>query len=497
MSVPVRFALGAAFVLAGWLLTRASARAWRPARPWAWAFDLFIAAVMFAAVLAATLRPVSAGLLAGSGLVAVAGIDLAKRRFLGEPVVFTDLGVIPELVRHSELYIAFVGYGKAIGAVVLVFGGFGAMLWLEPPLAPWGWAQGLLAALGVAALLVFGAGPPLPMLASALRRFQVSGDPVRDSSELGLAGMQFIHGVVTRADRPARRARMAPPGAPGAPVAPARTPVILVQMESFFDPARLDPALALPAWERLGAQAAARGRLAVPGVGGNTMRTEFEVLSGRPAADLGLDRLHPYQALCRSPVDSLAWRLKARGYRTVCLHPYDRRFYGRDKALPNLGFDRFLGAEAFAGATRSGLYVSDVAVADLAARIVEEEGPGVFLFLITMGAHGPWRSEPAVRLPDLPAAAAVGLGDWRARLDDMGAALESLRGLVDRAGGGVLAGYGDHLPSLPALWDARPGEDRRTDYLLWRAGGAAAPARQDLHAHDLAGRLLDLEAQAR
>ena len=59
-------------------------------------------------------------------------------------------------------------------------------------------------------------------------------------------------------------------------------------------------------------------------------------------------------------MDTLAWRLRARGYRTVCLHPYDRTFYGRDVAMPNLGFDRFLGEEAFRDAPRLGRYVSDV-----------------------------------------------------------------------------------------------------------------------------------------
>ena len=225
--------------------------------------------------------------------------------------------------------------------------------------------------------------------------------------------------------------------------------------------------------------------------------TEFEVLSGRAPEELGLDRLHPYQAFCRRPVDTLAWRLKARGYRTVCLHPYDRSFYGRDTAMPNLGFDRFLGEEAFRDVPRSGRYVPDLAVAEMTARIVEEEGPAVFVFAITMGAHGPWTDAPVRPVPGLSAEAVRGFGDYIDRLEATDRALLRLTELLQARGDGVLGLYGDHLPSLPALWEALGVKDRRTDHLVWTPGGAPGLA-ADVRAGALPGVILhtlDVAAQ--
>jgi len=103
------------------------------------------------------------------------------------------------------------------------------------------------------------------------------------------------------------------------------------------------------------------------------VRTEFAVLSGMPESAIGLDRFNPYHRFTSVPVSSLAWRLRAEGYRTVCLHPFDRTFYGRDRVMPNLGFDVFLGEEAFAGAQRVNGYISDVEAARKAVEIVKEE----------------------------------------------------------------------------------------------------------------------------
>ena len=386
-----------------------------------------------------------------------------------------------------------------VGAALAAAAALATLFWWEPPLAPWTPLAGGLALVAGVLIVLTVAGPLVRVAAAPLRRLHVTGDPVRDSAELGLGAMQFVHGVVTRADRPALRARLAPPSTVRAARSGSGAPVLLFQLESFADPRRLHPSLAdagLPAWDRLKAQAAVHGRLEVPGVGGNTMRTEFEVLSGRGPDELGLDRLHPYQAFCRRPVDTVAWRLRARGYRTVCLHPYDRTFYGRDVAMPNLGFDRFLGEEAFRDAPRLGRYVSDVALAETAARIVEEEGPAVFVFAITMGAHGPWTAEPVHTLPGLPDTATTGLGDYLARLADTDRALALLAELIARRGAGVLGLYGDHLPSLPGLWDALDVGDRRTDHLIWTPADAPAPA-VDLRAGQLAALLLDrAEAQA-
>ena len=116
------------------------------------------------------------------------------------------------------------------------------------------------------------------------------------------------------------------------------------------------------------------GRLHVPGWGANTMRTEFAVLTGIPESALGYDRFNPYYGLARVPIELQVWRLRRAGYRTICLHPFDRRFFRRDLAMPALGFERFLGRETLGGARRPP-YQSDPELAGHILRTLDAEGP--------------------------------------------------------------------------------------------------------------------------
>ncbi|MFC7554474.1 hypothetical protein ACFQU7_23125 [Pseudoroseomonas wenyumeiae] len=103
------------------------------------------------------------------------------------------------------------------------------------------------------------------------------------------------------------------------------------------------------------------------------------------------------------------------------LHPFDRRFFGRHRVMPALGFGGFDSIRQFRAAPRVGKYVADAAVA---ARIVEElsgaSGP-VLVFAVTMQAHGPWPGpDPQARwLEHLRDADAMlgALADAAARLD--------------------------------------------------------------------------------
>ena len=65
-----------------------------------------------------------------------------------------------------------------------------------------------------------------------------------------------------------------------------------------------------------------------------------------------------------------------------------------------------------------------------------------------------------------------------------------LSGLQERHREGVLAFYGDHLPSLPHAFRHLGFEDWGSDYVVWRHGGA--PARPlDLPAHRLPRIIID------
>jgi phosphoglycerol transferase MdoB-like AlkP superfamily enzyme len=175
-----------------------------------------------------------------------------------------------------------------------------------------------------------------------------------------------------------------------------RPHVALVQAESFCDiremlPAQQREALKefLPNWDRLKQVGCG---LPTPdnAYGAYSMRTEFSMLTGLPPEVLGPWAFNPYMLAARRRLWSLAWFFRDLGYATLCLHPYHKRFFGRDKVMPNLGFQRFLSLEDLGAMERFGPYVSDAA---LGRKIVEElEGAQrpVFCFVITMEAHGPW-----------------------------------------------------------------------------------------------------------
>ena len=288
---------------------------------------------------------------------------------------------------------------------------------------------------------------------------------------------------------------------PALSLPPSSGPIILVQAESFMDPARLHPALAgtLPHWAALQAQAVRHGALDVPAWGANTVRSEFAVLAGIEEPALGLDRFNPYEAFARTGLPSLGTAAKAAGYNTAVVHPFDPSFYGRRWVMPGLGFDRFVGPEAFAPAPQ-GRYPGDAEVARVVAALVQELGPRAFIFVITMAAHGPWSGDPAIlptapasapaatlaaaQAPATPLASAPALADvaeagqlagWLDAMRGTDAMLPVLADALRAAGSGWLAVYGDHQPSLPGALAALGVTDRRTDYLIWTVPSAPGP----------------------
>ena len=254
---------------------------------------------------------------------------------------------------------------------------------------------------------------------------------------------------------------------------------MLLQAESFFDARRLHKAVPrdlLPQFDRACARGSSRAGSRVSGWGAYTIRAEFAALSGLDSGPRWASTAGTPITPSRAPsLPSLARHLRDEGYRTLCLHPFDKRYYGRDLIFPRLGFDEFWGEELFAGAARVGPYISDAALADRAAEILREDGRGLFLFVISMENHGPWPPgdprralpDPAPDLPDLP-----GGEELRCFLHGLRHSDAMLGAIGDAASaqGGLIAAYGDHVPSLPATYDALNFADSATDYVIWGAG---------------------------
>src|SRR5215472_15311061 len=496
MSEALHVAVGGVLALAAWLLPRrvAAARATKLA-----ALLLDVLPVLFAGsvVLAATGRPIFTGFVLLSFGAGFALADRTKRQVLREPVVFSDVSELPQVFSHPQLYLPFAGPALVVGGAAAAAMLCVLLLVIEAAL----WDPNPLLVICYGCFLIAGVRflsrePALGTAAAALRELGASGEPFSDAAALGPFAMVLAWGVIARAERAVRQARYPPPRAPALRSAkrPEGLPLILVQCESFFDARRLSvlvPDTLLSGYDACRASGGAYGRLDVPAWGANTMRAEFAVLTGIRDSELGYDRFNPYHAFARVPIASLAWRLRNQGYRTVCLHPFDRSFFRRDLTLPALGFETFLGIETLGGSRRPPYY-SDPELAEHVLRVLDAEGPRVFIFAITMGNHGPWREsglpiDLQLRRRFDPTGVPQG--------DDLLRYLEGLRrsdemlqillsGLERRHYEGVLAFYGDHLPSLPQVFRHFAFSEGDSDYVVRH--GAALHSRQiALPAHRL------------
>jgi phosphoglycerol transferase MdoB-like AlkP superfamily enzyme len=164
--------------------------------------------------------------------------------------------------------------------------------------------------------------------------------------------------------------------------------------------------------------------------------------------------------------------------------------------MPALGFETFLGRETLGG-RRAPPYLSDPELAGHILRILDERGPSVFIFAITMANHGPWLAK---RPPIDPALADIVGGDIPQRrellryLDGLRQSDTMLRMLIDglerRRDDALLGFYGDHLPSLPRAFAHFGFDDWRSDYAIWSGSGEFS-RRRDLAAHELGRAVVD------
>jgi hypothetical protein len=456
-------------------------------------------------LLLATGRPMFAGLVLLALGAGFALADMAKREALLEPVVFSDMAEVRHIFTHPHLYLPFAGPGLVVGGAAAAVGLGVGLLVIGQPL----WPPAPLSALAVVVVAFVAGGvlsrePVLGVAAAALRRLRPTGEPVADTARLGPFAALAVYGIIARAERAGRRAECRPLPLPALNTRTPARPVVVVQCESFFDARRMSPLVPaglLRGFDACLEQGATHGRLDVGAWGANTMRAEFAVLTGIPEERLGFDRFNPYHTFARTPLTSLASRLRAEDYRTLCLHPFDRSFFGRDKILPALGFTTFLGRETLGGARRPP-YRSDPDLAWQVVKALDDAGPRTFIFVITMGNHGPWQEAGTPIAPSLrrlfdPTELPEG-GPLLRYLDGLAGSDEMLAILLDELGpqrrDALFAFYGDHLPSLPRAFSHFGFDDRTSDYVLVDGpadGEAAGPTRLDLPAHRLPLMILD------
>jgi len=154
--------------------------------------------------------------------------------------------------------------------------------------------------------------------------------------------------------------------------------------------------------------------------------------------------------------------------------------------MPNLGFDTFHSLAAFAQAPHCGPYVCDAALGQTILEEVRASRQPLFVFAITIEAHGPWKGD---RFGPVPDATDLPQGEcatylWHLRhMDRLFGALSRGVGALERPV--VLAGYGDHIPCLAGVGDPTLPDPTATDWFVWRSDARQARTPQNLRPEQL------------
>ncbi len=419
-----------------------------------------------------------------------------KVAILSEVLVFSDVFLAGHALRYPRLYF---GYAP-LWVWPLVVGAFALLAWgvsLEPA-AHLG-SVGTRVGVGAAILAAF-AGfvavvrRPNRRVEAFLANYPLTFDTQTDAATYTPIGTALLHSLWHGQRRMALRERFrfegdvkiesqaeAEKGTYGKPADSAldeRRHLFLVQAESLAPIGRLlgRPSVT-PVLDRLAAEGAS-GALELDWRGAYTMRSEFAVLTGVKPRDLETYGFDPYRLAAMVPMESLARRMKRLGYRTVVCHPNDGRFFDRNRVMPNLGFDEFIDLVALkkldARFTKPeaycGHYVSDEALLAWAAEYLEKAEEPVFLFVVTMEAHGPWSKD---KFPGAEKLSEVERYETHLKHLDAGLShvveAEDKAGLAKKAGNVAYRGidlclYGDHLPGLGVL---RGREDEIPSDTVW------------------------------
>lgn len=199
--------------------------------------------------------------------------------------------------------------------------------------------------------------------------------------------------------------------------------------------------------------------LQASGVGGGTVRSEFEVLTGVNLVDMkeGLIPYSTYVAKSSALVNGLPNYFKTLGYSTTAIHSYSKEFYSRNICYNQMGFDTFIGSEdmtdAEIGDSIRGFILDSYFEKQVEKQLEKDEGPQ-FIFAISMENHGAftgkYKSAEPVASCDTWTDADTDIANNYCK--STAAADEAIGVLYDyvmkRKKPTVVLVFGDHLPTL-------------------------------------------------
>ena len=481
------------------------------------ALHILFVGLIFLIIFMVTHRPYFAMLVAIGAVVVLVIVSNAKYKTLREPLVFSDISMFSQAFKHPRLYLPFLGIIPAMSASVIAGIAIYIIFKYEPAFqfSLETWIE-----------TIFFIILCLILIKQLALKLQLAQEPASDIKQHGLLASMLGYSIQARTakhkekiqavlsaslwGKEESRHRDAEESRNRNNTEPKLTKpnIILIQSESFFDARRLhesiDP-LILKGFDKFCEESRYHGKLNVPAWGANTMRTEFSVLTSVPSEQLGFYRFYPYQYLSKQSIPSLASYLSQQGYYCVCVHPHPASFFGRDRIFPKMGFDEFIDIESFDKNKTFGPYISDQAVTEKVTDILQSNASNknldkkpLFIFAITMENHGPLHLEKTddkdikTLYNDTPPVNHNDLTVYLRHLNNADSMLKDLRSTLTKSEeNSILCFYGDHVPSMPKIYEAVSYEDESADYFIWQSDDRTTGTQYDMDAENMAERILE------
>ena len=259
--------------------------------------------------------------------------------------------------------------------------------------------------------------------------------------------------------------------------------ILFVQLESFIDVGTVrgckvsrDPT---PCFNRLRSQCPG-GMLYVPTIGGGTVNTEFEIITG-----LNLDYFaageSPYSTILQQAnCESMAYNMKQYGYTATALHNNGATFYNRNAVYPRLGFDCFVPLEYMQNVHTNALgWAKDEMLTDEIMTVLEGSKTPDLVLCITVESHGKYGEAYTPREGDIEVLAlleALPLAPFQNYVNALPNTDAFLESLINKLSNfrepTVVVAYGDHLPALNLSEDMlNTGSIYATQYVVWNNFG--------------------------
>jgi phosphoglycerol transferase MdoB-like AlkP superfamily enzyme len=243
--------------------------------------------------------------------------------------------------------------------------------------------------------------------------------------------------------------------------------IIMIMSEAFSDIAMHDTIVftsendPLKNFKRI-SEAGLSGHIIVPGFGGGTANTEYDVLTGCMTQGLSDTPTSAFR-LVRKDFNALPRFFNRNGYRTSFIHPGNSWFYNRSNVYKYFGIDNQTFIDKFAKPQDyKGTLISDKAVIEKIIKIYKThlasyKNIPLFSFTVTIQNHMPYRNykyrsqkvEPVKTKYQISDKASELLSNYITGLRDSDRSLGRLVDFFERSNEPVVfVFFGDHMPYL-------------------------------------------------